>query len=94
MSPLPLLVEYFKFQFMQHFLFKYLPLSFSETWLTSANRQAGMDPTPLCHDDDLHITLARLTCTENHPVVSFPKVWNELPAHDLKTIGYKTLLKN
>jgi hypothetical protein len=88
--PLPPLVDYFKIQFMRQYSLKFLPISLNTAWSTNAERRTGVDPTSLRNDDDLYIHLARLSCTEHHPLISFPKLWNEFPAQDLKLISSKT----
>jgi hypothetical protein len=85
-----MLVDYFKIQFMHQFSHKLIPISLNTAWSTNAERRTSADPTVFRNDDDLYFHLARFSCTERHPLISFPKLWNEFPAQDLKLISSKT----
>jgi hypothetical protein len=40
---------------------------------------------------DFYVPFYRLTSTEDHPLVSFPRVWNEFDSLEIKTTASKTL---
>jgi len=88
--PVPELVEYFKIQFMQKFSFGLLPAAFVNLWTTNAARnQANIHRYPLRNSDNLHIPLARLASNDNHPLYSFPRLWENFNDPQIKLIRNK-----
>jgi hypothetical protein len=81
-SILPFLsfAEYFKIQFMHQHCFKQPPASFGSTWFTNAKRRDDANHIALRNNEDYYEPLSRLSSTDNHPLVYFPKIWNEFPS--------------
>ena len=84
--PLEQLCEFFKLQFMQHFIQGYLPVSFEDTWVSNRIRRAGQDQIELRNNEVLNIPFARLSSTERHPLCSFPKLWSSFANEQIKFI--------
>jgi hypothetical protein len=85
--PLPLLIDYFRIQYMQQFVFNHLPSSFADSWTSNAARREE-DPA-LRNEDDFFVPLSCLSSTDHHPLIIFPKTWNELSAPELKSTSHK-----
>jgi hypothetical protein len=77
--PLPLLIDYFKLQFMYLYTFKHLPASFNNIWIKNSQRRGenGEDRIVLRNEDDYFVPFARLSSIAAHPLLYFPKLWNE-----------------
>ena len=88
--PLPKLIDFFKLQFMFHYVQGFLPTSFAETWLTNEARRRHLEENAnltnyrLRNDDDIFIPPARLSSTERLPMVCFPRLWSQFDKHDIK----------
>jgi hypothetical protein len=76
--PLPSFAEYLKIQFMHQHYFKQLPASFGSTWSTNAERRNDAHHIALRNDEDYYDPLSRLSSTDNHPLVYFPKILYEI----------------
>lgn len=89
--PLPLLVDFFKIQFMQQFSSGHLPKIFTNIWTTNAARQQylNLHNYPLRNSDYLYIPPARLKLTERHPLHLFPRMWADFNLHEVKHIRDK-----
>jgi hypothetical protein len=85
--PLPLLIDYFRIQFMQQFVFNHLSSSFADCWTSNAARRE--EGPALRNEDDFFVPLSRLSSTDRHPLIIFPKTWNELSAPELKSTSHK-----
>ncbi len=87
--PLHLLIEYFKLQFMQRFVQGYLPISFENVWVTNRIQRENEDQITLRNDDCFFIPFARLSNLKYHPLVNFPKTWENFPNGEIKFIRNK-----
>jgi hypothetical protein len=76
--PMPTLIKFFLIQFIQHFVQKFLPAAFDDTWTTNAIRREGQSLICLRNDNNLFIPPARLSQTDNHPLKKFPRKWRAL----------------
>jgi hypothetical protein len=90
--PLPTLIDYFKLQFMHHFSYNHLPTSFNNMWITNARRQLMLDQNPheLRNGEDYYIPFSRLFSIDRHPLINFPKSWNEFSYNDIKSTSHKS----
>jgi hypothetical protein len=82
--PLNFLIEFFKIQFMHQFVNNYLPSSFANTWITNAERRDEADGPVLRNALDFIVPFSRLSSTENHPLISFPRTWNQFESLEIK----------
>jgi hypothetical protein len=59
--PLPLLAEFFKIQFMHHYKFNLLPISFNNTWISNLERRrrGDIEQFMLRNDEEYYVPLAR-----------------------------------
>jgi hypothetical protein len=89
--PLQLLIEFFKLQFVYQFLNNHLPVSFVGTWITNAARRDDQDGPALRNALDLFVPFSRLTSTSKHPLIAFPKTWNEFNAIEIKLASSKQI---
>jgi hypothetical protein len=78
--PFPSLADFFKIQFMHQYKFKFLPHSFSNTWLTNSQRNEDNNFPVLRNEDDYYVPLSRLRSSDYHPLIYFPKLWNDFPS--------------
>jgi hypothetical protein len=96
--PLYLLTDFFKIQFMQHFVQKFLPETLLSMWVTNAIRRLDQAEVELRDDDLLHIPFARTSTTARFPLTSFPKLWESFPDGEIKflrnKIEFNSRLKN
>jgi hypothetical protein len=90
--PLPSLAEFFKIQLIHQHYFKQLPASFGSTWSTNAERRDEVHHIALRNEEDYCEPLSRLSSTDNHPLVYFPKIWNEFQSL-IKSTANKIILK-
>jgi hypothetical protein len=90
--PLLSLAEFFKIQFMHQHYFKQLPASFGSTWSTNTERRDAVHHIALQNEEDYYEPLSRLSSTDNHPLVYFPKIWNEFPS-SIKSTANKIIFK-
>jgi hypothetical protein len=79
---------------MQQFTFNLLPVSFNNMWVTNAARQENQDQRELRNESDFYIQFSRLSSTDRHPLIYFPKCWNEFPAIEIKSIANKNIFNN
>ncbi len=82
-SPLNYLIEFFKIQFMHQFINNHLPFSFVNTWTTNAARREEIDGPVLRNALEFLVPFSRLTSTDNHPLISFPRSWNEFDSLEI-----------
>jgi hypothetical protein len=92
--PFPNLVEFFKLQFMQRFTQGYLPISFTDTWISNRIRREGQAQVELRDDDLLYIPQARTKSAEYQPLIAFPKIWAQFPDEPIKFIRNKLEFNN
>jgi hypothetical protein len=86
--PLPSLIKPFNLQSMQQFTFNLLLVFFNNMWVTNAVRHKQQDQRELRNESDFYIQFSRLSSTDRHPIIYFPKCWNE-SAIEMKTIANK-----
>ncbi len=87
--PFAQLCLFFKIQFMQQFVQKFLPVSLHNIWITNAERHQDEAHVVLRNDDILNIPFARNSTTTKHPLTSFPKIWTEFPDEGIKFLRNK-----
>lgn len=87
--PLPDLVNFFKIQFMHRFTQNFLPISFGDTWVRNNIRNAGESEILLRNSNALQIPFSRLVSTDRHPLITFPKLWEQFPDIQIKFIRNK-----
>lgn len=98
--PLPLLIEFFKVQFMFNFVKNDIPVAFANYWVI--NREVRLrnlnvneeDLFELRNDYDFFIPFSRLVNTENFPYISYPKLWNNFRDSPLTLAKNKVEFKN
>ncbi len=80
---------------MQQFYFNHLPISFNNMWLTNARRRElqladqDQEPHDLRNEGDFHVLFSRLSSSDHHPLINFPKTWNDFAHPEIKsTIHY------
>jgi hypothetical protein len=89
-SPVKIIIDYFRIQFMHQFVHNLLPVSFTKCWTTNIARRVAHNGPALRNEDDIFVPFSRLMSTEHHPLIIFPKAWNELSSFKLETISSKT----
>ena len=87
--PLSKLIDFFKLQFMHRFTLREIPSSFYTTWVKNEERRR-QDELVLRNQNDLFIPPTRLASTENFPLSSFPRLWNDFPDTSIKNITSKS----
>jgi hypothetical protein len=87
--PLPDLADFFKIQFMHRFSQHFLPLSFSDTWVRNNIRNIGENEIMLRNANTLQIPFSRLVSTDKHPLVAFPRIWENFPDLHIKFMRSK-----
>ena len=65
--PLPLLIKFFRLQFMQQFVQGFLPRKFESIWFTDANHNPNDRPYRLWNHEELFSPISRLSTFSNHP---------------------------
>ena len=92
--PLPILVDFFRLQFMHQFTHGHLPISFLDTWTSNADRLAlagfGRANYNLRNSEDLYTPYCRTAALERHPLFLFPRLWTEFNELSIKFIRDKT----
>ena len=86
--PLPLLIEFFKLQFMLGFLNNLLPSSFDNMWTVNAARRLCDQPI-LRNHYSLFLPTSRLSSTEKFPLLNFPRLWSNFPDTNIKQMTSK-----
>ncbi len=76
--PIPLLIDFFSIQFMQHFVQQFLPAAFDDIWTTNAISREGQSHICLRNDNNLFIPPARLSQTDNHPLTNLLRKWESI----------------
>ena len=96
--PLPLLIQFFKLQFMHQFITNALPQSFSSMWIRNSARRIHEDQPVLRNHLKFFIPPCRLSSSELFPISNFLRLWCEFPDNLLKSVlsknEFKTKLKN
>jgi len=87
--PFPKLTTFFKLKFMQNFHQKKLPVLLENTWHLNLERTIGENAMQLRNQDQINMPFVRLSSTEKHPLVQFPKLWDEFPDNNIKIIRNK-----
>jgi hypothetical protein len=91
--PLPKLLNFFQLQFMQQFTNGFLPVSFTNLWISrEAYRNfenSGTARYVLRNNDDLYLPPVRLKTTEKAPYYLFPRKWHEFDNHHIKILRNK-----
>jgi hypothetical protein len=75
--PLNYLAKFFKLQFMHHYFFINVPISYLNPWPSNAEKREKVDHLNLCLQDDYCVPFTRLSLVDSHPLVLFPKLWHE-----------------
>jgi hypothetical protein len=77
-------------QFMHDFLYDFLPVSFSGTWVSKRSiREIGQNQIELRDSDRLFIPYARTCSYSLKPLHRFPVLWENFPRGDIKFIRNK-----
>ena len=81
--PLPMLIEFFKLQFMNIFVQGFLPQLFANEW--SFNMQRSINHSyHLRNEDDIFVPFARTTFVSKSPYHSFPQAWISFDCPSIK----------
>jgi hypothetical protein len=74
--------------------FNHLPASFNNVWIKNSDRrgETGEERIVLRNEDDYFVPLARLSSIAIHPLVYYPKLWNEF-VNPCKSTSSKILFK-
>ena len=88
--PLPDLIHFTKLQFMHRFSQKFLPESFSATWVKNAIRNIGENEIMLRNFNQIRLDTHRLSSFAKNPLFDFPKIWESFPDANLKFLRNKT----
>ena len=93
--PLPLLIKYFKLQFMQHYMQGFLPKLYDNVWITAESHfNSGDIQYALRNRENFYIPICRLATLDKHPYFYFPKLWQDFEDENLKIIRDKQEFKN
>jgi hypothetical protein len=71
---------------MHQFLNNNLLTSFINTWILPAERRILHGGPILRNDDNVYVPKSCLILTEWHPLIYFPKAWNDLSAVGIRQI--------
>ncbi len=82
--PLPDLVTFLKLQFMHRFTQNFLPISFGDVWVKNNIRNEGENEIVLRNSNALQIPFSRLISIDRHPIIAFPKLWEQFPDIQIK----------
>ncbi len=93
--PLPLLIDFFKLQFMHHYTQGFLPTLFNNIWITNQARlnlasETGHSRFRLRNSDNLYFPTCKLSSINKHPLYLFPKLWTEFNMPEIKILRDKT----
>lgn len=95
--PLPMLIDFFKIQFMNRFVQGFLPHSFAREWTVNAERNINHS-YHLRNENDVFIPFARTAFVTNSPYHSFPRIWIDFNVPEIKIqrdkFVFNKLLKN
>ncbi len=72
---------------MQRFTQNFLPASFGDVWVRNNIRNEGENEIMLQNRDALNIPFSRLFSLDRHPLILFPKIWEDFPDHQIKFIS-------
>ncbi len=82
--PLPTLANFFKIQFVQHYVQGFLPTSFDGLWITNRIRRQDESEIRLRDDDQFFIENARTNAISYQPLILFPTLWENFPDGEIK----------
>jgi len=71
---------------MQKFHQKTLPTLLSNAWIFNSERTIGDNALVLRNHYQVNIPFIRLASIERHPLLSYPKLWDDLPDNNVKII--------
>ena len=71
---------------MQRFVQGFLPVSFTNVWITNRVRRQGQAQIELRDDDNMFIPFVHLKSLTLHPLIFFPKIWEQFPDESIKFI--------
>ncbi len=63
-------------------------------WVTNATRHKIQDQWELRNESNFYIQFSRLSSTDLHPLIYFPRCWNEFLAIEIKTIANINVFNN
>lgn len=93
--PVPMLITFFKLQFMQNYVQGFLPSIYNDLWITAAAQyNDGEIRYALRNSENLYIPLCRLATLNNHPYFLFPKLWSNFDDESVKIIRDKSEFKS
>ena len=93
--PLESLIKFFSLQFMQHYIQVFLPVSFSNIWLTNEERRAEeMHHCILRNNNLLYVPFVRLSTLSKHPLDNLPKTWLDFNNGNIKILRNKIEFKS
>ena len=69
---------------MQHFVKKFLPTSFNETWVYNSIRNIGENEIQLRNHLEIQYQHSTLTKLDIFPLYNFPKLWQSSPDQKIK----------
>ena len=75
---------------MQRFTQNFLPISFGDTWVRNNIRNEGENEIILRNHNAFQIPFSRLVSIDRHPIIAFPKFWEQFPDNQIKFIRNKT----
>ncbi len=70
-----------------------LPVIFNSVWPTNADRRMSYDGPQLRNEDDFYRQISRLASMDRHPLICFPRAWNDFPSAEIKSIPDKLTFK-
>jgi hypothetical protein len=90
---LPDLIKLFKLQFVQRFIYGYLPPLLSKMWTTNGdrrNQEQIVEGARFWNNSDLYVPLVKYNYLDNSLIFGFPRLWNEFDDSSTKLIHSKT----
>jgi hypothetical protein len=91
--PLPDLISYFKLLFMHDYVNSNLPSSFINVWQTNSDMRDPENFMQLRNDHEFFIPFSRLESCRKFPMYDFPRLWNDFPNDEIKSITSRILFK-
>jgi hypothetical protein len=80
---------------MHQFYHSKLHISFSNTWISHAQRRElhhqdkDQEIRKLRNEEDFYVPFLRLCSIDRHPLVNYLKLWNELSHPEIKSTAHK-----
>ena len=87
--PLSDLAIFFKLKYMQSYYQKTIPALLRNTWQLNSERFIGENDLQLRNASHFNLPVNRLASTDCHPLVSFPKLWDEFNVPSISIIRNK-----